>query len=119
MDTKQAKAPVSPAPRLVKARVKPGNKYGTAGEGEIVEVEASELELCPHALETLDAEREREAAKAKVNVDDVERLRVLAERRGALFAARDAAIAGRRIARERSLQRQVDALKSEAEKAAG
>jgi hypothetical protein len=108
MDTKQAK----PVAKLIKARVKPGNKYGMATEGEIVEVEASELDLVPHCLESLDAEKQREAEKVKAVEADAERLKVLADRRAALFAARDAAIAGRKIARERALQRQLDAQKA-------
>lgn len=106
MDPKQQKAPASTAaPRTVKARVKPGNRYGTAGEGEIVEVDPAELELCAHALESPDAVKAKEEDRAKAEADAAERQRVLDERRAALFAARDAAIAGRRIARERAAAR--------------
>ena len=114
MDTKQqTKAPApTAAPKLVKARVKPGNRYGAAAAGEIVEVEPIELETCAHALESLDAVKAKEAQVEKAKEDDAERLRLLDERRTALMAQRDAAILGQRMAKERAAQRVLDRTKA-------
>jgi hypothetical protein len=118
MDTKQQQTK-APAPKLVKARVKPGNRYGTregtAGEGEIVEVDPSELELVQHCLESLDAEKAREVERVKKDEADAVRLQLLEDRRKGLFAARDAQRSGMRILEERRLAR----LKEKLEKAAG
>ena len=52
---------VAVAPKI-KARVRPGNKYGTARAGEVVEVTAPELANAKHALVSLDAEAAATAA---------------------------------------------------------
>lgn len=122
MDTKQQKAPAT-TPRTVKARVKPNNNYAQSVQrgvspkgkpiwdrvvfapGEIVEVDPSELEANAHAIESLDAEKQRIEEEAKPSEEEVMRLKVLADRRAALFAQRDAAMEGRQLARERAAAR--------------
>ena len=61
---------------LVKARVKPGNKYGPHPEGSVIEVEESELAECPWCLELVAEEPKRgglveKAAKVPPLPDDV------------------------------------------------
>lgn len=112
MDPKQQIKP-QPAPvRTIKARVKPGNKYGMALEGEIVDVDPAELVLCDHALESLDAEKARDVKKAESDEAEKARLQHLADQRAALMAQRDASMNGQKIARERRLNRQIAAMEA-------
>jgi len=66
----QQKGPL-PAPKaqadgpLVKARVRPGNKYGGEPAGSVVEVAAAEIKRVPHALISLDDEEKQRAEAAK------------------------------------------------------
>lgn len=49
---------------VIKARVRPGHKFGNAAAGEIVEVTPRDLANASHALVTLDAEEAERTAKA-------------------------------------------------------
>lgn len=62
MDPKQK--PQAAPVKLIKARVRPHNKYGSHSAGDVLDVEEKELRLVPWCLIALDEER-KQAEEAK------------------------------------------------------